>query len=59
MATEPDFYSANEGKKPAVARRYHNNTDCAPGRDIPKNERRSGTNNYKLCEHCDGYNKKK
>jgi len=58
MAKEPDFYSVNEDKKPAANRRYHNNTLCAPGKDIKvEKENRPGTNGYKLCEHCEGYNR--
>jgi hypothetical protein len=53
MGKVPAFHSVNEGKKPAKAQVHHtNDTQCAPGRDIPKNERRSGTGGYRLCEHC-------
>jgi hypothetical protein len=45
------FYSVNEIKKPR--RVYHDNSACPRGRDIPRNERRSGTGNYRLCEDCD------
>jgi len=46
------FYSINEVLKPVGNRVYHNNGACPPGRDIPQNERRSGTNNYRLCDDC-------
>jgi hypothetical protein len=60
MAKIPDFYSVNEPSKPAANRRYHNDDLCAPGRDIrAAKEDRSGTNGYKLCEHCEGYGKPK
>ncbi len=38
------FYSINEGSKPMPV--HHNNSACAPGRDIPQWERRAGTGNY-------------
>jgi hypothetical protein len=58
MAKEPDFYSVNEDKKPVANRRYHNNTLCAAGKDIKvEKENRLGNNGYKLCQHCEGYNK--
>lgn len=47
-----EFYSVNETKKPATQRVHHNNNACPPGRDIPQNERRAGTGNYRLCEDC-------
>ena len=37
------FNSINEVKKPVDKRRYHNNNKCGPGNEIPKNERRAGT----------------
>ena len=52
MPTVPAFYSINEVLKPAANRVYHNNNTCPPGRDIPANERRSGTGNYRLCNDC-------
>jgi len=52
------FYSVNEVKKPAANRRHHNNSACAPGRDIPQNERKAGDGDYKLCEHCSSLNAK-
>jgi hypothetical protein len=56
MAKVPDFYSVNEAAKPAANRRYHNNSSCAPGRDIKAaKEDRPGNNGYKLCEHCANY----
>jgi hypothetical protein len=53
MANVPAFYSVNEAQKPAANRVHHtNDTTCAPGRDIPKHERKQGTGGYRLCEHC-------
>jgi hypothetical protein len=46
------FHSVNEDKKPAANRVHHNNSACAPGRDIPAHERRPGTGNHRLCEDC-------
>jgi hypothetical protein len=54
MANVSPFYSINEAKKPAVNRVHHtNDTKCAPGRDIPRSERRAGTGGYRLCDHCE------
>ena len=52
------FYSVNEVNKPASERVHHNNNACVPGKDIPQNERRTGTGNYRLCEKCDDLNRK-
>jgi hypothetical protein len=52
MPKVPEFYSVNEASKPAANRVHHNNGACPPGRDIPANERRSGTGNYRLCDDC-------
>ncbi len=46
------FHSVNEAKKPAANQVHHNNSACAPGRDIPQNERRPGAGGYRLCEDC-------
>ena len=46
------FYSINEAKKPAANRVHHNNSACAPGRDIPQHERRQGDGGYRLCDDC-------
>jgi hypothetical protein len=46
------FHSVNETSKPAANRVHHNNSNCPPGRDIPKNERRDGTGGYRLCDDC-------
>jgi hypothetical protein len=46
------FYSVNETAKPAHNRVHHDNSACPPGRDIPANERRTGTGNYRLCDDC-------
>jgi len=52
MSTVSDFYSINEAKKPADKRVYHDNNACAPGRDIPQNERRPGKGGYRHCDDC-------
>ena len=52
MAKVAPFHSVNEVNKPAANRVYHNDNTCPPGRDIPQNERRQGTGNYRLCEDC-------
>ena len=52
MAKVPAFYSVNEANKPANKQVYHNDNACPPGRDIPQNERRTGTGGYRLCEDC-------
>jgi hypothetical protein len=52
MARVPNFYSINEVKKPANKRRYHNNSECGPGKEIPKADKRAGTDGYDLCEDC-------
>jgi hypothetical protein len=52
MSKIPDFYSINEIKKPIEKRVYHDNNACAPGRDIPANERRPGTGGYRRCDVC-------
>ena len=46
------FHSINEKEKPAASRVHHDNSLCPPGRDIPVNERRSGSGGYRLCEDC-------
>ncbi len=56
MPRVPEFYSINEVQKPQQHRVYHNNSACPPGRDIPANERRPGTNGYRLCEDCNRLN---
>jgi hypothetical protein len=50
------FYSINEADKPANRRVHHDNSACPPGRDIPLNERRQGTGNYRLCQDCQNLN---
>jgi hypothetical protein len=54
----PAFNSINQLKKPAEDRVYHNNDKCPSGYDIPYNERRPGTANYRLCQHCKDLNAK-
>jgi hypothetical protein len=46
------FYSINEGQKPVGKQVHHNNSNCAPGRDIPSWERKPGTGGYRLCDIC-------
>jgi len=57
MPTCAAFHSVNEAKKPAGHRVHHNNSACAPGRDIPQSERRSGPGGYRLCDDCDRLNR--
>ena len=52
MPKTATFYSVNEDKKPAANRVHHDNSACRPGQDIPQNERRPGTNNYRPCDDC-------
>jgi hypothetical protein len=52
MPKVQDFYSINENKKPIEKRVYHDNSACAPGRDIPINERLSGKGGYRHCDVC-------
>jgi len=52
MPNVPAFHSVNETKKPAADRVYHNNSACAPGRDIPQWERVPGLGGYRLCDKC-------
>jgi len=52
MAKVPAFYSINEVKKPVDNRVHHDDNTCPPGRDIPANERKIGTGNYRLCAIC-------
>jgi len=59
MAKVAEFYSINESEKPASNRVHHNNDACASGRDIPQNERRTGTGGYRLCDRCDSLNKQR
>ena len=53
------FYSVNEATKLATNRVHHDNSACAPGRDIPQHERRSGTGGYRLCKDCEEKNKRR
>ncbi|HLG69042.1 MAG TPA: hypothetical protein VK009_01320 [Chloroflexota bacterium] len=57
MAAVAAFYSVNEALKPPAQRVFHNNGACPPGRDIPANERRAGTGNYRLCDDCASLNR--
>jgi hypothetical protein len=52
-----EFHSTHEANKPAGSRVHHNNGVCAPGRDIPQNERQAGTGGYRLCDDCQRLNK--
>lgn len=55
MPSVTAFYSINQTKKLVKDRVYHNNSKCAPGRDIPLRERKHGASGH-LCEHCKRYN---
>jgi hypothetical protein len=57
MPAVPAFHSINETRKPTQHRVYHNNSACAPGRDIPPNERRPAEGGYRLCLDCDRLNR--
>ncbi len=52
MAYVDPYHSANEESKPAGERRWHDQSDCGPGSDIPKGDRRPGTGGYTRCEDC-------
>ena len=52
-----EFHSTNEANKPAGSRVHHNNSACAPGRDIPQSDRQTGTGGYRLCDDCQRLNK--
>ncbi len=56
MPTTTPFHSVNEALKPIPNRVFHNNSACAPGRDIPQHERRPGTASYRLCDECQRMN---
>lgn len=56
MAKVAAFYSINEADKPANKRVHHNESQCAPGRDIKAaKEDEPGTGGYPLCEVCQRY----
>ena len=57
MPPTADFYSVHQLKKLIANRAYHNNYACSPGRAIPLNERKYGSNGYKLCHNCDNLNR--
>ena len=46
------FHSMNEVNKPQKQQVHHNNSSCAPGRDIPAWERLQGSGGYRLCDVC-------
>ena len=50
MARVSPYYSINEAKKPAGKQVYHTDDNCRAGRDIPKNERRTGEGGYRHCD---------
>jgi hypothetical protein len=52
MSLVSPFYSVNEALKPVEDRVYHNNSACGPGREIKPEDRRPGTNGYRLCKDC-------
>ncbi|MBC9926189.1 MULTISPECIES: hypothetical protein [unclassified Leucobacter] len=47
MKTNP-YYSTNT-QDPDV---HHNQRDCPAGKAIPKENKKFGTNGYKLCKTC-------
>jgi hypothetical protein len=56
MAKVAAFYSVNEVKKPEKDRVHHNESQCAPGRDIKAaKEDKPGTGGYPLCKDCQKY----
>jgi hypothetical protein len=52
MGKTGSFYSKKEVDKPAKDRRYHNDTRCGPGSEIPAHNKEYGTGGYDLCEDC-------
>lgn len=44
----PAYHSTN----PSDPDVYHVYDDCVSGKQIPLRNRQSGTNNYRLCDHC-------
>ncbi|MGH6870868.1 MAG: hypothetical protein ACREHE_05110 [Rhizomicrobium sp.] len=58
MPTTRKFHSINEVKKPAEKRVHHDNSACRPGQDVPQNERVYTDGGYRLCEVCDGLDRK-
>ena len=52
MSRMPNFHSVDELQKPSPMRVYHNNDACLRARNIPLDERRSGTGGYELCCDC-------
>ena len=61
MPAVPAFHSVNEATKPAAMREHHNNSECPTGRNIPANERRTGTGpapgrGYQVCPDCSQLN---
>jgi anti-sigma B factor antagonist len=52
MSKVPDFHSIGELLKPLVDRVYHNNGDCAPGREVSAIDRREDSAAYRLCGDC-------
>lgn len=56
MPSTSAFYSIREDLKPVANRVHHTNSACPPGRDIPANEKRFGTNGYRECNDCRNLN---
>lgn len=46
------YYSIREDEKPERQRIYHTNLRCPTGRRIALQDRREGTNGYRLCDDC-------
>jgi hypothetical protein len=53
MAKVSPYYSINEANKPKDKQVHHTDDQCRAGRDIPQNERRSGTGGYRHCDDCE------
>lgn len=47
MPTVAPWHSKDERPE-----KYHNNTRCGPGSEIPEHKRESGTGNKPLCKDC-------
>ena len=58
MTYTPEFYSVKETEKPIDQRVHHNNSACISGLNILHEDRRFGTNNYRLCDICTDLNEK-
>jgi len=50
MPTIAPFHRNREGEK------YHDNSKCGPGSEIPQKDRVSGKGGKPHCEHCEKLN---